>query len=93
MDSQSQVEAMQQRARRRAEQTPHGGATTTLDQAVAVLKDHLERGNKARRLLADVDAMRQAQREYFSDRKQEKLIQAKELEAKVDAGLEELRRK
>lgn len=90
----SMVTAMQQRARRRAEQAPVGGSTmTTLDEALKVLHENLDRGAKARRLLADVDAMRQAQREYFQDRRKETLIKAKELEAKVDAGLEELRRK
>lgn len=66
---------------------------TTLDEALAIVKDNLERGNKARRLLVTVAEMRVAQNEYFSDRRREKLTRAKELEAKVDAGLEELRRK
>lgn len=66
---------------------------TTIDEAMAIVKENLDRGGKARRLLVDVAAMRQAQREYFMDRRKELLAKAKELEAKVDAGLEELRRK
>lgn len=62
-------------------------------EALQLLQDELERGNKARQLLAVVLAMRAAQSEYFADRRKEKLIKAKELEAQVDAGLEELRRK
>ncbi|MHB8953543.1 MAG: hypothetical protein ACYC4U_11285 [Pirellulaceae bacterium] len=65
----------------------------TIEEALEVLRDNIDRGNKARRLLAAVDAMRVAQREYFNDRRREKLAKAKELEQKVDEGLEELRRK
>jgi hypothetical protein len=66
---------------------------TTLDDAWAVIHDHMNRGAKARRLLCDVARMRAAQRDYFQDRSKAKLAVAKEAEAAVDAGLEELRRK
>lgn len=65
----------------------------SLPEDLKTLLEELERGNKARRLLAVVAEMRVAQREYFDDRRKERLIKAKELEARVDAGLEELRRK
>ena len=58
-----------------------------------LIRDNLTRGNAARRLLVDVAAMREAQRSYFKLKTSEKLHQAKELEKKVDAALEELRRK
>lgn len=66
---------------------------TTLSDALALINDELDRGTKARRLLCKVAVMRAAQREYFKDRSREKLAIAKEAEAVVDAGLEELRRK
>lgn len=63
-----------------------------IEQALSVVLDNLERGNKARRLLVDVEAMRIAQRDYFTDRTREHLLQAKQLEQRVDHGLAELRR-
>jgi hypothetical protein len=66
---------------------------TTIDEAMEVVQENLDRGQKARRLLALVDEMRVAQREYFDDRRREKLTKAKQLEAMVDKGLQELRRK
>lgn len=64
----------------------------TLDEALKTVQDHLERGNKARRLLVDVEAMRNAQRQYFKDRTQTNLVHSKQLEKRVDDGLAELRR-
>ena len=80
-------------AYQRAQREHAAPAMPAVDQALEVLRDNLERGAKARQLLAVVLQMRAAQREYFEDRRREKLIAAKQLEAKVDAGLEELRRK
>lgn len=65
---------------------------TTLEQAMEIVRDHLERGNKARRLLVIVADMRAAQRDYFDDRSKDNLIRAKQLEKRVDEGLAELRR-
>jgi hypothetical protein len=64
-----------------------------MEQALEVIREQLERGNKARQLLVHVAAMRGAQRDYFTDRSREKLARAKQLEKSVDEGLEELRRK
>lgn len=63
------------------------------DEALKTITSALVRGNKARALLVHVAAMRVAQREYFEKRGREALAKAKDLEAQVDAGLEELRRK
>ena len=64
-----------------------------MDEAIGVIREQLERGNRARQLLVHVAAMRGAQRDYFTDRSREKLARAKQLEQRVDEGLEELRRK
>jgi len=65
----------------------------TRDALLAMLEDRLTRGDAARRLLVEVAKMRAAQRAYFQDRSQANLLAAKGLEAKVDAGLDALRKK
>jgi hypothetical protein len=60
---------------------------------IDTLREELERGLAARRLLVDVSRMREAQSAYFAKRTEEHLIRAKRIEKTVDEALARLRKR